>query len=67
MPDSRRAWFPKASASWVFFKGQGANQGFLVVWNEDGLVRGRPYGGRASPLKAPVDVDTAKSAETKTA
>jgi TonB-dependent SusC/RagA subfamily outer membrane receptor len=28
--DSRRSWFPKASASWVFFKGQGANQGFLT-------------------------------------
>jgi TonB-linked SusC/RagA family outer membrane protein len=28
--DSRRAWFPKASASWVFYKGQGANQGFLT-------------------------------------
>ena len=28
--DSRRNWFPKASASWVFFKGQGANQGLIT-------------------------------------
>jgi len=27
---SQRNWFPKASASWVFYKGQGANQGFLT-------------------------------------
>jgi hypothetical protein len=43
----------------------GVNQGFMVVWNEGGAVKGRPYGQKAVPLKAAVEVDATKSGKVE--
>lgn len=39
----------------------GVNQGFMVVWNEAGAVKGRAYGQKALPLKGVVELDATKS------
>jgi hypothetical protein len=39
----------------------GVNKGFMVVWNDNGALKGRSYAAKAAPISVTFDVDTTKS------